>query len=230
MRWLVPLMRAAAVATLLWALLTRAGCAFITNTCLGTNLFSYFTIHSNLLLLAVLVPALLYGLLDRPEPRWLTALRALATTYMAVTGVTFALMLANAQLFDHLFLVPLSSKVLHFVLPPYAVLDFLLAPGRHRLPWAFAWAALAYPVLWGAYTLVRGRMVDWYPYAFLDPAAVGGYLVVTLYAAALTVFILVVAFTTTAASRLPRTPAARTLEGRRRDRRRSGGAHERAVG
>lgn len=73
-------------------------------------------------------------------------------------------------------------------------------------------------------------MVDWYPYAFLDPAAVGGYQVVTLYAAALTVFILVVAFTTTAASRLPRTPAARTLEGRRRDRRRSGGAHERAVG
>ena len=230
MRWLVPLMRAAAVATLLWALLTRAGCAFITNTCLGTNLFSYFTIHSNLLLLAVLVPALLYGLLDRPEPRWLTALRALATTYMAVTGVTFALMLANAQLLDHLFLVPLSSKFLHFVLPLYAVLDFLLAPGRHRLPWAFAWAALAYPVLWGAYTLVRGRMVDWYPYAFLDPAAVGGYQVVAMYAAALTVFILVVAFTTTAASRLPRTPAARTLEGRRRDRRRSGGAHERAVG
>lgn len=210
MRWLILMMRAAAITTALWALLTRAGCAFVTDTCLGTHLFSYFTIHSTILLLAVLAAAAAYGLREEADPVWLTGLRALATTYMVVSGVTFALMLLNAQLFDHLFLVPASSKVLHFVLPPYAVVDFLLAPGRRRLPWALVWASLAYPLLWGIYTLVRGQMVGWYPYTFLNPQAVGGYPVVAAYAAALSVLILLTATTITAATRLPQTPATHT--------------------
>lgn len=208
MRWLILLMRVAALTTLLWALVTRADCAFVEPTCLGTNLFSYFTIHSNLMLLAMLLVAVPYGLLGRREPLWLTAVRALVTTYMVVTGVTFAVMVANAQLFPYLGAMPLPTVFLHFVLPPYAVLDFLLAPHRRRLPWSLVWVSLTYPVLWGVYTLVRGRMVEWYPYTFLNPDAVGGYDMVAIYATALVVFILFVAFTTAAASRLPRTPAA----------------------
>lgn len=204
MRWLILLTRVAALTTLLWALVTRADCAFVEPTCLGTNLFSYFTIHSNLMLLVMLLVAVPYGVHGRLEPRWLTAVRALTTAYMVVTGVTFAVMIVNAQMFNHLFVVPPSSMVLHFVLPPYAVLDFLLAPGRRRLPWALAWVSLTYPVLWGAYTLIRGRMVGWYPYTFLNPDAVGGYGVVAVYASALSLFILFVAFATAAASRLPR--------------------------
>lgn len=206
MRWLILTTRVGAAATVVWALTTRAGCAFVTETCLGTNLFSYFTIHSNLLLLVVLMIAVLHGLAGRAEPPWLTALRAMVTTYMVVSGATFALMVANAQLFDHLFLVPLSSKVLHFVLPPYAVLDFLLGPDRCRLPWSVAWASLAYPVLWAVYTFARGRMVGWYPYVFLNPDAVGGYEVVALYGAALSASILLAALIAVAASRLPRIP------------------------
>ena len=51
------------------------------------------------------------------EPGWLTGLRAMATTYTVVSGAVFGVLLANAELFGHLFLVPLSSQVLHFVLP-----------------------------------------------------------------------------------------------------------------
>ena len=37
---------------------------------------------------------------------------------------------------------------------------------------ALGW--LIYPLIWLAYTLVRGAAVSWYPYPFLDPAH-GGY-------------------------------------------------------
>lgn len=207
MRVVVVVLRAAALAVAIWALVSRADCAFVTRTCLGSNLFSYFTIHSAFLLVLAVLLAMLHTASGRQEPGWLTGLRALSTTYTVVSGTVFAVLLANAELFGHLFLVPLSSKVLHFVLPVYAVLDFLLAPGRNRLRWATTWVATVFPALWAVYTLVRGRMVHWYPYFFLDPALVGGYRAVGTYALGLSMYILAVAFLTVAATRLPPVPA-----------------------
>ncbi len=40
---------------------------------------------------------------------------------------------------------------------------------------------LVYPLLFAVYSLIRGPIVGWYPYPFLDPAHVGGYGVVALY-------------------------------------------------
>lgn len=207
MRVVVVALRAAALAVAIWALVSRADCAFVTRTCLGSNLFSYFTIHSAFLLVLAVLLAMLHTASGRKEPGWLTGLRALSTTYTVVSGTVFAVLLANAELFGHLFLVPLSSKVLHFVLPVYAVLDFLVAPGRNRLRWATTWVATVFPALWAVYTLVRGRMVDWYPYFFLDPDLVGGYRTVGTYALGLSMYILAVAFLTVAATRLPAVPA-----------------------
>lgn len=200
---LALLVRAAALVVAVWALVSRADCAFVTGACLGTNLFSYFTVHSTLLLVLAVLLAVGSTVLTGREPVWLTGFRALATTYMVVSGVVFAALLANAELFEYLFVVPLSSKVLHFVLPLYAVADFALGPYRCRLPWSTAGAALVFPVLWAVYTMVRGRMAGWYPYFFLDPDLVGGYSAVGLYALGISGFVLLVAFTVVAVTRLP---------------------------
>jgi hypothetical protein len=58
-------------------------------------------------------------------------------------------------------------------MPVVLVADWLFDPSRHRLPrWAvLAW--LAYPIAWFAYTLVRGEIVDWYPYPFVDVSKLG---------------------------------------------------------
>lgn len=205
----VVAVRAAALVVAIWALVSRADCAFVTRTCLGSNLFSYFTIHSVFLLILAVLLAVLYTVSGRTEPSWLTVLRSLATTYTVVSGAVFGVLIANAELFGHLFLVPLSSKVLHFVLPVYAVADFLLAPGRRRLRWAATWLSTVFPAVWAVYTLVRGRMVGWYPYFFLDPDLVGGYRAVGTYALGLSVVILAVAALTVAATRLPAVPARR---------------------
>ncbi|MFI7585364.1 Pr6Pr family membrane protein [Kocuria sp. M1N1S27] len=198
--------RVAALATAIGALVSRAGCAFVTNTCLGTNLFSYFTVHSVFLLILTLLLSTCYTVFAGSEPRWLTVFRALATTYVVVSGVVFAALLANAALFNYLFLVPVSSKVLHFVLPIYAAADFLLGPRRNRLGWSTAWLAMVFPALWALYTLFRGQMVGWYPYFFLNPSKVGGYQAVGVYALGLSGFILLVALLTVAVTRLPSTP------------------------
>lgn len=215
MGWIVLLVRTVALAVAIGALTMRADCAFITRTCLGTNLFSYFTVHSTVLLILVLGLALVHYTLYGKEPMWLTVLRALATTYMVVSGIVFTIMLANAELFGYLFLVPTSSKVLHFVLPVYAVTDFLLGPGRHRLAVSTAWTSMVYPVLWAAYTLVRGRLVGWYPYFFLDPEQVGGYTAVGLYSLGVSALILITALLTAAATRLPSLQAPPPLPARR---------------
>jgi hypothetical protein len=204
MRWFVLIERVIVIVAAVSALRSRARCAFVTDTCLAANLFSYFTIESALALVLVLVIAMGYAALSSREPEWLTALRALAVTYVVVSGVTFGLLLSNANLLNHTFLVPLSSKMLHFVLPVIAVLDFLLVPTRRRLPWNAAWLALVFPLLWAAYTLIRGSTAGWYPYFFLDPEQVGGYRAVSIYAAALTLLILAVSFSIIGASRLPR--------------------------
>ena len=41
--------------------------------------------------------------------------------------------------------------------------------------------------LWTGYTLVRGALVDWYPYPFLDPAN-GGYGTVAAYVVGILIF------------------------------------------
>lgn len=43
------------------------------------------------------------------------------------------MMVLNAEMTGHLFSSPLPSRVMHFMLPVYAVVYFLLAPGRQRL-------------------------------------------------------------------------------------------------
>lgn len=207
-RFVVLGVRAAALVVAVWAVVARADCALVTGTCRGINLFSYFTIHSTVLLMVAVLLAMLHTTVHRTEPVWLTVFRAVATTYMVVSGTVFGLLLANAELFGHLFLVPLSSKVLHFVLPVYAVADFLLGPYRHRLRWSTVWVAMVFPFLWAIYTLARGRMVGWYPYFFLDPRLVGGYHAVGMYALGVSVLILLVALSVVATSRLPLLPGA----------------------
>jgi hypothetical protein len=54
------------------------------------------------------------------------------------------------------------------VIPAVLVVDWLLDPPRHRLGFKVALAWLAYPLVWFAYTLIRGSVVDWYPYPFVD--------------------------------------------------------------
>jgi uncharacterized membrane protein SirB2 len=173
------------------------------------NFFSYFTILSNLIAVVALVVAGVWMLRTRPlrqaqraesvEPAWLATLLACASTYMIVTGVVYNLLLRN---------IPIAgisdvwtNETLHVVIPLVMLADVLFAPRRRRLPWGALLTAVAFPIVWAAYTLIRANLITaprtgdpwWYPYPFLDPHLQGGYLGVIAYIVGIAVAIIAVA-------------------------------------
>jgi hypothetical protein len=134
------------------------------------NFFSFFTIQSNilgvgLLFLLVLVPR------GRRTPLF-DAARSGIVLYMALVGVVFALLLSGLQ--EELqTTVPWVDFVVHKLMPVVLVVDWLLDPPRHRLPWWTVLAWLSFPFLWLSYTLARGEAEDWYPYPFVDVSKLG---------------------------------------------------------
>ena len=133
------------------------------------NFLSYFTIQSNLIGIAVFL--ILAVREPGPRPRWLESLRGAATVYLTVTFVVVLLLLRGIDVGLQLAWVDFA---LHTLTPIVIVADWLLDPPTVRLTRRDALGWLAYPLAWLVYTLVRGPLVGWYPYPFLDPAH-GGY-------------------------------------------------------
>jgi len=138
------------------------------------NFLSFFTIQSNVIGIVVLL--LLAARSPGARPFWLESLRGAATVYLTVTFVVVLLLLQNVDVGLQLAWV---DFVLHKLTPVVLMADWLLDPPTVRLIGRAALSWLAYPLVWLAYTMVRGAIAGWYPYPFLDPAH-GGYGQVTV--------------------------------------------------
>lgn len=135
------------------------------------QLFSMFTIQSNLMLVIVFVVGALHG---ARLPVWWDDVRGAVTFYLVMTGLVYAFVVAPI---DELFRwdVGWTNLVLHRVSPVVVVLDWILVHMARRPGWLRPVAWLAYPVAYLAYTWIRGAIVQWYPYGFLDPRPPGGW-------------------------------------------------------
>jgi hypothetical protein len=101
-----------------------------------------------------------------------TLWRGAVTLYMAVTGIIFALLLSGLDA-GVLTAVPWDNTVLHYIMPIAVFGDWLLDRPQRRISFKRALLWLAYPVMYVAYTLVRGHFAGWYPYPFLNAADKG---------------------------------------------------------
>ncbi|MFT3669870.1 MAG: Pr6Pr family membrane protein [Pseudoxanthomonas sp.] len=152
--------------------------------------FSYFTVQSNLLVLAAAISLVIDPRRDGAVWR---VLRLDALLGIAVTGVVSATLLAGL-------IHPVGIGVwinigFHQFSPVWTLVGWLLLGPRPRIDlrtvgWAFAW-----PVAWLAYTMAHGALTGWYPYPFLNAdklgyGQVGITLVVILGAALATAFLL----------------------------------------
>lgn len=133
----------------------------------AANFFSFFTIQSNLLGAASFVVAALTP--RRPRQSFgLSLFRGAATLYMAITGVVFSLLLRGLE--ESLqTTVPWINTVLHYLFPLIIVVDWLLDRTVRGLRTRDGLLFLVYPIAYLAYSLIRGPIVDWYPYPFIDP-------------------------------------------------------------
>lgn len=169
------------------------------------NFFSFFTILSNVASVIVLTWAALWALTRRGErtvePRGIALALTSVTAYMILTGVVYNLLLRGIELPQGSTL-PWSNEVLHVVAPVFLLLDLFVGPFRRALPWGAAATTLIFPVVWLAYTFIRGPLVTnpatgapaWYPYPFLDPTGPGGWPSVIGYSVGIAATITVVAF------------------------------------
>ncbi|SIO11103.1 Pr6Pr family membrane protein [Agromyces cerinus] len=157
------------------------------------NFLSFFTILSNALSAIVLLIGAWYAFRSSSDPDWYNLTRASVVTYMATTFVVYNLLLRDISL-DQATTLPWSNEILHVWAPLYVVLDWVLAPGRRPIAWKRIWTIAILPIVWVVYTMIRGAIIGWYPYPFLDPnVAPGvGYDGVTVYVIAIAAFILLV--------------------------------------
>lgn len=165
------------------AIVVAIGAQFM-STASGTeinpfNFFGYFTIQGNIIAAVAFALSAIFIFGKRAQPRWLSYLRALATVIMAIVGIVYNTLLADAGL-EGSFNVPWSNDILHIWIPIYAVADWVLFGDRIKLPFARLWVMLIYPVIWLVVILIRGATDGWVPYPFLDPAS--GYASVAVYA------------------------------------------------
>ncbi len=134
--------------------------------------FSYFTVLSNLFAASML----LHGALRpaRTRSRTVELLRGAAVVYILTTGIVYLLLLSGRTPS-----YPWVNAILHYLMPVAVTLDWLAdSPGVRLDPMRTLVAWMAFPLLYVPYTLVRGAIVDWYPYLFVNPHRSGGYLLV----------------------------------------------------
>ena len=169
------------------------------------NFFSFFTILSNAAAAVVLVWAAVWYVTrgrraHAPEPTGLAVALAAVSTYMIITGIVYNALLRNIELPQGSAPIPWSNEVLHLIAPLFLLADVFVGPLRRALPWRSLWAIVAFPILWVAYTMVRGPLITnpvtedpfWYPYPFLNPHNPGGWGSVVVYVIAIAVAIVAV--------------------------------------
>ena len=162
------------------------------------NFFSYFTNLSNLFAAVVLIVSAFFMLKQREPSAADDLMRGAAVLNMTVVGIVFAVLLRDVDL-GHL--LPWVNTLLHYVMPVIVLLDWLYTPpgtaigAKQMLQWQI------FPLLYLVYIMVRGALVGWYPYPFLDPAKVNGYGNVTLYILGIVATFLLVSLLLLAAAR-----------------------------
>jgi len=137
----------------------------------SVEFFSYFTILSNMLAAAALAapwvaPASAFAAwAERSGPR------ASIATYLTITAVVYHTLLAWQWHPQGLRLV--ADTILHTITPAAYLLDLALRGGRGPARWTTATKAMAFPALYGVWTLIHGALSGWYPYPFMNVAKRG---------------------------------------------------------
>ncbi|HEX3003183.1 MAG TPA: Pr6Pr family membrane protein [Angustibacter sp.] len=152
-------------------LLQLALTATATDDTLGVRLvrlLSFFTVQSNVL---VIVAAATLALDPLRDGRWWRVLRLDALVCIVVTGAVYLVVLRPIVHPEGWAVV--TDSVFHYVVPACTLVGWWAFGPRPRVDGRTVVASLGFPLLWLAYTLVRGAIVHEYPYPFVDVDALG---------------------------------------------------------
>lgn len=130
------------------------------------QLFSYFTILSNLLA-AIYLAAVLFKINTRLEKYFSQSqVFSAVALYITIVGVVYNLVLRN--LWHPKGLFKLADELLHSVNPILFVAYWLIYIPKANLKWTQALSWLWFPFIYSVYIFVRGSISHLYPYPFLN--------------------------------------------------------------
>lgn len=144
---------------------------FVIATENTVNFFSYFTVQCNLLIalaltFSLLVPSTVVGRFAS-----LASVQTAIARYIFIVAVVYNLVLRG--------LIPLEGwaylidNLLHVVVPILYVAYWFFFTPKQYLKWKHAAYWILFPVAYLAYSLLRGSIVNWYPYPFLNATRFG---------------------------------------------------------
>jgi len=146
------------------------------------NFFSFFTDLSNIFAAIVLIIGAIHLIKHRQPTVAEDIIRGSSVAYMALVGIVFGVLLRDVDLGD---LLPWVNAILHYIMPVVVVAEWLYQPPKSKLSPKQLWLWLIFPLLYLAYSLIRGAAINWYPYPFFNPNKAGGYGGVALYCIAI---------------------------------------------
>lgn len=127
----------------------------------------FYTVQSN-----ILAAGASFMLALRPERRSKTfgVLLLVALTAISMTGIVFNTLLAHTRQGG---LAAVGSDLAHIATPLMTAVGWLLFGPSGALTWRLIPPALVFPLAWIVATLVRGALVGFYPYFFLNVRQLG---------------------------------------------------------
>lgn len=131
------------------------------------NFFSFFTIESNLIAAVVFLTTGVAALRSAKRHPF-ALLRGLATLSMTMTGIIYFLLLRGLEASLQT-PIPWVNAVLHYVMPLAVLTDWFIDPPDRRVRFGESLRWVLFPAAYVVYSLLRGAVVDWYPYPFLNP-------------------------------------------------------------
>jgi len=133
--------------------------------------FSYFTISTNIIA-AVTLTAIAFFPLTRFGAFFSKAsTQAAVASYISIVGIVYSLFLRTV--WDPQGWNAVADHLLHDAMPLAFVIYWLVFAPKSVINWIDPIKWLIYPLVYIAYSLMRGAVVSWYPYWFVDVTQLG---------------------------------------------------------
>ena len=135
------------------------------------NFLSYFTVLCNLLVAVSLTVLILMPSAKAGRFFSTLSVQTAIALYIFIVGLVYNLVLRGIWAPTGWQLV--VDNLLHVVVPLLYVLYWALFRPKGSLQWRDGLYWLLFPLAYLLYSLIRGPLVQWYPYPFLDVAKLG---------------------------------------------------------
>ena len=191
----------AMLASVIWQISSRV----VNNVFRPWEYFSYFTIQTSLLAIVTLSVAGWYAWTGRTETRMMNVVRLSTVTFTIVVTLVYNMLLRGlpdaAADGDYVWPI-IPNEILHVWAAIFMLIDWILSSRRIHLRIRTIFWVLVFPLAWLVYSIIRGLMVDWWPYWFINPNEPAGVTGMLTYIVGIMLFLLTIAISLLGLQRL----------------------------